>query len=231
MTYLLKGSLVHQDSNGGKGTLQAGDLQAMRAGRGIVHNETPIEDPITHMSYGLQLWIALPAANLNDEPAYVDVIGKDCPVVSPEEFPGVKIKLITGDSFGVSTPILTRAPVWYLDITLGSNAKLAHIVPPEWNAFAMVLEGTPVIAGKICVPHEVTFFNRDGDMVEMGNGEGEARVLLIAGDRLAGQEVHRYGPFVDVSEQGIRKAISDWRTSKNGFEAWGKGWRGERVHK
>ncbi|RSL59350.1 hypothetical protein CEP54_007277 [Fusarium duplospermum] len=142
MTYVLEGSLVHQDSNGNKGTLHVGDMQAMRAGSGIMHNETPIADPETNRTKGIQLWVALPEANLNDASAYKDIKSAECPVSSPA--PGVDVKVIAGESFGVSAPIWTRAPVWYFDITLASKAgPITHPVPEHWGAFVHVIEGYP----------------------------------------------------------------------------------------
>lgn len=41
ITYLLSGSVEHEDFTGNKGTIGPGDLQFMTAGRGIVHAEMP----------------------------------------------------------------------------------------------------------------------------------------------------------------------------------------------
>lgn len=46
----------HEDFEGHKGTIEAGDLQWMTAGRGIVHSEMPDEEGTQK---GLQLWINL----------------------------------------------------------------------------------------------------------------------------------------------------------------------------
>ncbi|ONI11142.1 hypothetical protein PRUPE_4G089400 [Prunus persica] len=53
---MLQGGITHQDFAGHKGTIWAGDVQWMTAGRGIVNSEMPAgEGPNT----GLQLWINL----------------------------------------------------------------------------------------------------------------------------------------------------------------------------
>ncbi len=39
VTYVMSGTLAHQDSAGGKGSIKAGDVQRMTAGRGIQHSE------------------------------------------------------------------------------------------------------------------------------------------------------------------------------------------------
>jgi hypothetical protein len=41
VAYLLKGSFYHEDFTGHKGKIEAGDVNWMTAGRGIVHSEIP----------------------------------------------------------------------------------------------------------------------------------------------------------------------------------------------
>lgn len=59
ITYLLDGSITHEDNKGHKGVISAGDVQWMTAGKGIVHSEMPSANGRLH---GLQLWLNLPAA-------------------------------------------------------------------------------------------------------------------------------------------------------------------------
>ena len=48
VTYVLAGTVEHQDSLGNKGALTAGDVQWMTAGRGILHQEMPEGDAGPH---------------------------------------------------------------------------------------------------------------------------------------------------------------------------------------
>jgi redox-sensitive bicupin YhaK (pirin superfamily) len=183
-----------------------------------MHSETPVVDPVTNRTKGIQLWVALPESHLNDKPQYKDIRSAKCPVSTP--IPGCSVKIIAGDSFGASAPILTRTPVWYFDITLaGKTTPFTHPIPKEWGTFAHVLEGNPHVAGVEARPHETFFMNRDGEGVEIENKSREpARLLLIAGNPLDGQQVHRMGPFVSASRNGIQSAIIDFRAGTNGFE-------------
>jgi redox-sensitive bicupin YhaK (pirin superfamily) len=52
--------VTHEDFEGHRGTIKAGDVQWMTAGRGIVHSEMPAA-PGT--SRGLQLWVNLASHN------------------------------------------------------------------------------------------------------------------------------------------------------------------------
>jgi redox-sensitive bicupin YhaK (pirin superfamily) len=54
ITYVRKGAITHQDSLCNKGRTEAGDVQVMSAGTGIVHSEYNIEDEETTL---FQIWI------------------------------------------------------------------------------------------------------------------------------------------------------------------------------
>ena len=59
VTYMLEGQVNHKDSISNAGTIQAGDVQWMTSGRGIMHEEMP--QPKDGKMDGFQLWISLPA--------------------------------------------------------------------------------------------------------------------------------------------------------------------------
>ncbi|MGE4482834.1 pirin family protein [Acidocella sp.] len=54
ITYIRKGAITHQDHLGNTGRTQAGDVQVMSAGRGIIHSEYNREDEATQL---FQIWI------------------------------------------------------------------------------------------------------------------------------------------------------------------------------
>ncbi|GGB92395.1 pirin-like protein [Novosphingobium endophyticum] len=54
VTYVRKGAITHEDSLGNKGRTEAGDVQVMSAGTGIVHSEYNVEDEETTL---FQIWI------------------------------------------------------------------------------------------------------------------------------------------------------------------------------
>src|SRR5512143_4062 len=58
VTYMLAGAVRHRDSMGNAGTIEAGDVQWMTSGRGILHEEMP-EGHEGQME-GFQLWVNLP---------------------------------------------------------------------------------------------------------------------------------------------------------------------------
>ena len=133
------------------------------------------------------------------------------PIAHPS--PGVSVTVIVGDSFEKTVNQVTKSPVWYLDVRLEADTSIDHPVPPAFNCFVHVLEGSPHICGQASRAHGTVFLRRDGDVVNLENRSGtSARTLLIAGDPLDGQEVVQRGPFVATSQQGIRNAYSDYQT-------------------
>lgn len=66
VTVVLKGAVAHQDSTGGKGTIQANEVQRMTAGTGVFHSEiNASEDELLHL---LQIWFIPNQRGL--EPSY-----------------------------------------------------------------------------------------------------------------------------------------------------------------
>ena len=94
ITYVLSGTVEHGDSLGNRGSLGAGDVQWMTAGRGILHQEMPQGDPQGRM-HGFQLWANLPAALKITAPRYQDVVSRDIPKVTDDD--GTKVRVIIGD--------------------------------------------------------------------------------------------------------------------------------------
>lgn len=54
ITYVRKGAISHRDSMGNAGRTEAGDVQVMSAGSGVVHSEYNLEDEPTDL---FQIWI------------------------------------------------------------------------------------------------------------------------------------------------------------------------------
>jgi redox-sensitive bicupin YhaK (pirin superfamily) len=66
LSYVLEGGLKHQDSTGGGGVIRPGEIQFMRAGRGVTHSEYNASS--TEAVHFLQIWVVPDEAGL--EPAY-----------------------------------------------------------------------------------------------------------------------------------------------------------------
>ena len=224
VTYMLDGAFQHEDFVGHAGKIETGDLQWMTAGKGIMHSEMPVKQPGNKPNVGLQLWVDLPEKYKLSDPRYQELRDADIPRARPDE--KVEIKVISGDSFGVKSPVQTLVGVWYLDVKAAAGGKVSQALPAGWTTFMYTLTGRPTIAGKEVEPFHTVVLSTEGDGITVeNNGTEEARFVIISGEPLD-QRVVQHGPFVMTSEEGIYDAMRDFSSNSNGFER-AKGWRSE----
>ena len=212
VTYMLDGRMRHRDNHGNSGLLESGSVQWMTAGRGIVHSEMPEQEH--GLMRGFQLWVNLPAKDKMTAPRYQDIAPEKIPAVEPA--PGVRVRVIAGEQFGVTGPVSGIAidPL-YLDLALQPGAKISVPVPDGHNAFAYVFEGDAVTLGGGTVGlRELGVLSTAGN-VELAVAEDvqPARVLLVAG-RPLDESVARYGPFVMNTPEQIVQAMQDYQSGK-----------------
>lgn len=232
ITYMLSGGFQHEDFAGNAGTIWAGDLQFMKAGRGIMHSEMPVVQTDGTLNAGLQLWVDLKEEEKLGEPTYRDLKAAEIPSVKSEDGKAL-VKIIAGRSQGTeSVRDLAGQPVWLVDVTLQPGGRVAQEVPAGWTAFAYVLSGSVSFgegpAAKKVKQFENAVFDTDGDHVVAAlpaDAIEEARFVFVAGEPLD-QKVVQYGPFVLTTEQGVRQALRDYQMHTNGFER-AEGWRSE----
>ncbi|KAJ4266804.1 hypothetical protein BFJ63_vAg15574 [Fusarium oxysporum f. sp. narcissi] len=235
VSYILKGSIEHEDFAGNKGILYAGDLQFMTAGRGIMHSEQPIPSPDGSPGAGFQLWVDLPKHLKMCEPRYRDLRAREIPLAHLDDGK-VLVKVISGKAGNVDgVKDLTYTPVWYLDVDIQPGGTLVQSLPKDWNAFSYVFEGSADFASQTGILTRVDQYGtviykpgRDAISIQVAESEGSsARLLIIAGQILE-QPIVQHGPFVSTSADGIRQAFEDFYQGKNGFER-AKGWQSDNM--
>ncbi|KAF3070696.1 Pirin-like protein [Daldinia childiae] len=232
ITYLLTGGVDHEDFAGHAGTIEAGDLQFMTAGRGIMHAEMPRQNPDGSANVGLQLWVDLPAHLKACEPRYRDLKKDEIPSAELDDGK-IRIKVISGQAGGVeSLKELAYTPVWLLDVEMQPGSKLAQPLPKGWNAFSYQLEGSAVFGSgdkkQTVAQYHNCVFEPDGDVVNVEVPESakeNARFVIVAG-QILNQKVVQYGPFVANSPEDVRQALIDYQFHMNGFER-AKDWQSE----
>ena len=227
ITYVLSGTVDHGDSLGNRGSLGAGDVQWMTAGRGILHQEMPQGDPQGRM-HGFQLWANLPAALKMTAPRYQDVVSKDIPEVTDDD--GTKVRVIIGDFWGKSGPVQgIAADPRYLDVSVPPGKRKTLPVEIARHAFAYVFEGSgtfrdssrpqgvlvertdgsDVLERMDAGDRSLVLFDR-GDEVTVQAGEHGIRFLLVSGKPLE-EPVAWYGPIVMNTEDELRTAYEELR--------------------
>ena len=223
ITYVLAGTVAHGDSLGNRGTIGAGDIQWMTAGRGIIHQEMPKGDADGRM-HGFQLWANLPSSLKMNPPRYQDVKAKDVPVAVDDD--GAEVRVVCGNYRGTRGPVedVAAKPV-YLDVTVPAGRRKVLPVETTSQAFAYVFAGEGRFcnaSGPLAVPTEpaswadthppphadnrtLVLFDR-GDEVVVQAGDDGIRFLLVSGQPL-GEPVAWYGPVVMNTQDELRAAF------------------------
>ncbi|MHA1525759.1 MAG: pirin family protein [Promethearchaeota archaeon] len=210
ITYMLHGKVEHGDSLGNGGVIEAGDVQWMTAGNGIIHQEMPKKDEEDPLLWGFQLWANLPSSHKMMNPRYRDLKGEQFPIVEIDN--NVKVKIICGEVNGIKGPVqdIITEPE-YLDVTIQALSEFRHPVKKDHNAFTYVIEGKGYFEDPKdhLVDNETLVIYRDGDEVKISAGDEELRFLLISGKPLK-EPVAWRGPIVMNTEEELSVAFEEY---------------------
>lgn len=226
ITYVLEGTVEHADSLGNTGDLNAGDVQWMTAGSGILHQEMPRGNAAGQM-HGFQLWGNLPSTQKMTAPRYQDMKSADIPVVTDDD--GTRVKIITGEFWGKRGPVDgIAADPQYLDVFVPAGVRKTFKIDTYRRAFAYVFQGTGAFADasapsgvlleKEVGGEEVNIRDMSGDrtLIRFGTGDevtvqaGEegVRFLLISGAPIE-EPVAWHGPIVMNTRAELQQAMRD----------------------
>lgn len=207
VTYMLAGAVQHRDSLGNAGSIEAGDVQWMTSGRGILHEEMPA--PRGGRMAGFQLWVNLPARLKMTQPRYQEIAAARIPEVQLAD--GVRIRIIAGTLGMVAGPVteIAAAPS-YLDVTIPADVSFTHLIPRGHTAFAYTFEGSGFFANDTAVGQPKLIVFGDGETIALRAGSAGVRFLLVSGKPL-GEPIARYGPFVMNTRDEILQALEDLR--------------------
>jgi redox-sensitive bicupin YhaK (pirin superfamily) len=207
ITYLFEGEIMHRDSLGFVQPIQAGAVNLMTAGRGIVHSERAGDDlNIVSRLHGIQSWMALPPDQEECEPAFVHYPAAALPEF---EIDGVAVRIIIGEAYGRVSPVKPYSPTQYLDCRLPAGASFTL---PEAPAESAVY----TVSGKLRIDRRE--FGRGimavarGDTLLHLEAVADTHVMIIGGEPLG--ERHIWWNFVSSSRERIEQAKADWKQGR-----------------
>lgn len=219
ITYVLSGTVDHADSMGNRGTIGAGDVQWMTAGRGIIHQEMPKGDGTGKM-HGFQLWGNLPSSLKMTNPHYQEIQSAQIPEVTDND--GTIARVVAGEFWGQKGPVdgLAADPI-YLDITVPAGVRKRIQVDTSRQAFAYLFDGdgqflhasdpsavpteTPNAIQTVVDNRSLVLFD-SGDEIELQAGEKGMRFLFVSGKPLR-EPVAWHGPIVMNTHAELREAF------------------------
>ena len=209
ITYLFEGEILHRDSLGYRQLIQAGAVNLMTAGHGIVHSERASDDlAVTSRLHGIQSWIALPLELEEIEPTFLHYPATTLP---ERWIDGCRVRVIMGSAYGLQSPVLTYSPTLYLEATLPAGGELVLLDEAKERAVY-------VVAGSVAIGADVY---AEGTLAVLREGATpplkaatEARVIVVGGSPIGPR--HIWWNFVSSSEARIERAKRDWADMRMG---------------
>ena len=208
VSYLLSGQVSHQDSLGVHQLINPGDVNWMTAGRGISHSER-FKHPDSFAGGGLelmQLWVALPEADEETDPAFTHYPAADLPV---RDEGGVWMRLIAGETYGMKSPVRTHSPLFYLHTEWQPGARLA-LPGGHREQGVYVARGEIEYGGQTYVTGQLLVFGDDADAVITAHTK--ATLMVFGGEPLG--ERHIFWNFVSSRKERIEQAKADWAAGR-----------------
>ena len=208
VTCLFEGEILHRDSLGSAQPIRPGAINWMTAGRGIVHSErTPPDIRASgHTLHALQLWVALPAAEEETDPAFVHYQADDL----PEQSTGTRsVRVMVGEAFGLASPVRSFSETLFVEVTLKAGAEIP--LPGHIEECAVYLiDGAVTAAGVPLSLHHLTVFE-GADGIEL-RAARDARLVIVGGRSLGRRTI--WWNLVASRRELIEKAKQDWQAGR-----------------
>lgn len=221
LTYVLSGEGEHFDSAGNHAMVRSGGIQWMKAGNGIIHDETVNADSQTGNPYvhGFQFWINLPSKIKAENPEYLGVEATEIPQMVFTDNSGW-LKVIVGQYENLISKIPNYSKQYLYHIHL--NGGMKFIYPTEKG-----LEYAIFIPQHAVTINDIQFnagdfieFDREDGTIEISNTADTAADIILFGGEQYVEPIIAQGPFVMNTQHEISQAYNDFYAGKYGEVAY-----------
>jgi redox-sensitive bicupin YhaK (pirin superfamily) len=210
LTFLFEGSIMHRDSIGSEMEIKPGEVNWMTAGKGIVHSERTPEH-LRHFEkelHGLQIWIALPKALEQCEPAFAHIEQHQIPQWTEGH---AHFSLIAGEALGRKSPVPVHSPLYMIEIKSTQTQKLNIGGQLYGEAGLYILEGSVQLEGNSFAPGQILVAN-NSTLCEFEIMAGST-VYIFGGEPFAEERFIDWN-FVASSKALIEEAKVRWKAQE-----------------
>jgi redox-sensitive bicupin YhaK (pirin superfamily) len=177
----------------------------MTAGRGIVHSErTDAPRRVKGDSlHGLQMWVALPAAQEEMAPDFAHYAVEQFPMVRDN---GKTVRMVVGSAYGARSPVKTTSETLFADVHLKAGSSLPLDADHEERAIYL-LDGEVDIAGDKFGGDRLLVF-KPGDKITI-RALSDTHFTIFGGEPMDGPR-HIWWNFVSSRKDRIEQAKAEW---------------------
>lgn len=205
-SWLIEGRILHRDSLGFEQWIHPGQVNLMTAGRGISHAEESPADEAGRFQLA-QLWIALPKAEANREPAFEHY--PELPVIDRG---GFRMTVLAGAFCGERSPARVYSPLVGVDLATAGAARTDLPLDPSFEYAAMTLEGAPEVDGAPLGTGILFYLGQGRESLTIAS-QTASRLLLIGGVPF-GEEIILWWNFVARTAGEMEEATRDWNEGR-----------------
>lgn len=206
VSWLFTGEIEHRDSAGHHAMVRPGELNLMTAGRGISHSEVSTRG--TGVLHGAQLWVALPEADRETDPAFEHY----APPATRGH--GWTARVFLGSLLGDTSPVRCFTELVGAELLLDAGAEVVVPVDPGHEHAVLVDEGGVRLAGRAVSRHELGYLGTGAPSLVLRSEEG-ARLLLLGG-RPLGEQIVMWWNFVGRSHEEVVDYRRQWQRLLDG---------------
>lgn len=200
-TWMIEGTMMHNDSLGTQQLIRPKQVNLMTAGRGISHTEVA-PDTETHM-HAAQLWIALPDDKLNMPPQFDHY--PDLPVVEKD---GIEYTVLVGEFLKTTSPVQVHTPLLGVDLTSKQQVTTRLKLNPKFEYGFMALEGTAVIHSHALDQDNLVVLDAGLQEIEI-QLHADSRILLLGGEPFE-SPILLWWNFVGRTQEALFEAREQW---------------------
>lgn len=213
VTYMFPESangFVNRDSLGNKNLIPPGAIHWTAAGKGVVHEEVPIERGV--VCHGLQIFINLHSSKKLMNPQALHADPHEIPVVKADHS---EVRIVVGEYQNRKSHFAPPVEVQFLDVVLGQGAVFEHTLPSGYKGFIYAIEGKGEAHGELIDSGQVAGVSEKGETLKVTSTSSRFHFVVAMGLPL-NEPVVFHGPFVMNTEQQIHQAIEDYQSGKMG---------------
>jgi redox-sensitive bicupin YhaK (pirin superfamily) len=217
VTFIVEGDIAHSDTGGHESVIEAGGVQWMTAGSGLVHMES---SSANFKKRGgamecLQLWVNLPARLKMTAPRYTGLQRQHIPEITSE---GTTVRAISGD-WGDAKPAMQPlydiaiAEVWF-----DAGATRTFTIAAGRNIFFYVARGSVEVNGRDAHQFQLAEFESEGNEGDEIAVTAQSAAMILLGHAIPFLEpIVAHGPFVMNTRAEIVAAVEDYQQGKFGL--------------
>ena len=208
LTYLFTGSILNRDTLGNNLEIHPGDVNWMTAGKGIVHSERESFEVRAnpHSISGLQCWVALPEQMAEIEPAFSHTKKNDLPHITHE---GVMMRLVVGEAYGLSSPVKSYSPMFYIDV-VASKGSVIERPNPGQEAAIFTICGEVSINGETYGANQFILLEDGDDEISLA---ADGRFIMLGGEQFE-KVPYLHWNFVAYTKERMEQAKDDWKNGR-----------------